>query len=788
MIDKKIKKTLLFAGAVGFLLATEGCQRFPSTPQNVPINEAPTAEIVEELSQPMPVVVKIGGEVITTDQFAALTERYIINDSSDLNGISKEIIFQQMLLKEATELGYNKDEVMLNELKTYKNIIYQDFQEDSTLIEKLSREAYENLQSEVEVSHILIYCSEFAEKETQAEKKALANTIFARAKNESFVSLAEQYSDDKNTSAKGGYLGWYTGLQLLYPMEVTAYRLKVGEVSEPIQSKYGFHIVKLLDKRKSRGRVKVEHLLRVVPENNEEVSLRQKKTIDSLRASLDKNVSFEKLVAEYSDDFRNRDSGGLLPEFWIGSRQENVVEEAVFNLKLNEVSQPVKSSAGWHLFKLVEKNPIPRWEDFKTEIAQKVTTDSRGEFIKDNWLKESKLGLDYRPNQSVIDATLLLGNNNLINGDWVRPSNNELSKSFLFSVKGESVEVTTFFDFIETFQKTENATANFTPKMAMRYYYERFERKILEDYAKQNLELVNPAFKNALSSYFESLVTKRYLTNFVYNKSLSDSTGLYNFYQKNLQNYQLAERAKIIELVSKNQSAIHFIEEQLAEGKPYNLKRGISPTLFTKNSVQIENEERLKLQKLVLFMNRSPNYVVEIGGHSDTNEDEYISAARIKTLTEYLTSQGLPITRIKETDFGSSQPADRFDWQKNQRITYRFFSNSLNDLERVLLNQGFEIEIVDDVFSKDEIVSETGIDWKVGSYSRLLDDGFQQKIIIEEIYPSRTKTFNEAKAQLINGYQAQLEKELYERLLKKYPVELNEKLAEGILKKTTNTN
>ncbi|MDP5120570.1 MAG: peptidylprolyl isomerase, partial [Spirosomaceae bacterium] len=266
MIDKKIKKTLRFAGAVGFLLATEGCQRFPSTPQNVPINEAPTAEIVEELSQPMPVVVKIGGEVITTDKFAALTERYIINDSSDLNGISKEIIFQQMLLKEATELGYNKDEVMLNELKTYKNIIYQDFQEDSTLIEKLSREAYENLQSEVEVSHILIYCSEFAEKDTQAEKKALANTIFVRAKNdESFVSLAEQYSDDKNTSAKGGYLGWYTGLQLLYPMEVTAYRLKVGEVSEPIQSKYGFHIVKLLDKRKSRGRVKVEHLLRVVP-------------------------------------------------------------------------------------------------------------------------------------------------------------------------------------------------------------------------------------------------------------------------------------------------------------------------------------------------------------------------------------------------------------------------------------------------------------------------------------------------------------------------------------------
>jgi hypothetical protein len=148
----------------------------------------------------------------------------------------------------------------------------------------------------------------------------------------------------------------------------------------------------------------------------------------------------------------------------------------------------------------------------------------------------------------------------------------------------------------------------------------------------------------------------------------------------------------------------------------------------------------------------------------------------------------LQITHIKENDFGRTQPADRFDWQKNQRITYRFFSNSLNDLERVLVNQGFEIEIIDDVFTKEEIVSEKGIDWKVGSYSRLLDDGFQQKIIIEEIYPSRTKSFSEAKSQVINGYQTELEGKLFDRLLEKYPVDLNEKLVEGIFKKKSNTN
>lgn len=787
MIYKNIKKGLIFAASAGSLILTHSCKRLPSILQTAPSTTETVIE--EEEALPEPVALKIGSEDFTVDKFSILTDRYIFNDSTDLSEISKEIIFQQLLFKEAYALGYGKDPVLLNELKTYKDIIYEDFQEDSTLINKLSVEAYKNLQSEVEVSHILVYCSEFAEKETKTERKALAKSIYERIKNgESFADLAGQYSDDKNTADKGGYLGWYTGLQLLYPMEVTAYGLKVGNISEPVESKYGFHIVKLLNKRKSRGRVKVKHLLRVVPENNDVVSVSQKKTVDSLRAVITRGESFEKLVAEYSDDFRNRDNGGLLPEFWIGSRQESVVEEAVFNLKLEEISAPVKSSAGWHLFKLVEKNPIPAWEGFKSEIAQKVTTDSRGEYIADKWLKDAKEGLNFRPNQSVIDGTLLLGNDLLLSGKWSRQPNTELNTTFLFSVKGESVATSKFFDYVETYQQSANLPANFTPKMAMRYFYQRFEKGVLEEYAKQNLELVNQSFKNTLTSYFESLVTKRYLSSTVYDKSLRDSTGLNIFYRKNLQNYQLPERAKIIELVSKNQSAINFIEEQLTEGKPYNLKRGISPTQFSKNSVTILEEEKLKLQKLVLFMKRSPNYVVEIGGHSDTNEEDNISAERIKTLTNFLIAQGLPITRIKENDFGKTQPADRFDWQKNQRITYRFFSNSLGDLERVLVNQGFEIEIVDDVFTKDEIVSETGIEWKVGSYSRLLDNGFQQKIIIEEIYPSRTKTFNEAKAQIINGYQEQLESELFEKLLKKYPVELNEKLVEGIFKKKTNIN
>lgn len=786
MIYKKLIRGLSICAFLSTSWLTNSCRQTPVVTQtnDRSTNESVVTEVAKE-----PIAAKISDTELTVSELNTLTDRYIITDSSDLNSITKEIIFQQLVFKEAIEQGYGKDSIMLNELETYKNIIYEDYQEDSILINDIAFEAYQHLQNEVEVAHILFYVSEFADPTEIARKKEEAQTIFEQIKKgSSFEQLAKSYSDDRNTAEAGGYMGWYTGLQLLYPLEQTAYNLKVGEVSEPVQSKYGFHLVKLVNKRPSRGRVKVKHLLRIVPDNNEVVKLLQKSKIDSIKNLSISGIAFDTLVSRFSDDFRTRENGGVLPEFWIGSREEKVVEEAVFKLNVEQISEPVLSSAGWHLFKLVEKNAIPSWPILRREIISKVTTDSRGEYLDERWVSATKTALGFKPNVSVINATLELGDQNLLTNSWKKPQSNTLNSSFLFSVKGESVSVGRFLTYVETFQGNANLPKNYTPEMAMRYFYKRFEASILKEYGKRNLQLVNPSFKVALQSYYESLVTKNFLNDNIYSKSLRDSVGLQNFYARNIQNFQYSERAKVIQLTSQSQKAIDIIEAHLATGKPYNLNRGITPTLFVKNSTTLEPDEKNKLYKLILFLKRNPQYLVEIGGHADVNEEDYISAERVKIVTNFLTENGLSLTRIKENDFGKTQPANRFDWQKNQRITYRFFSNSIADIERLVINQGFEIEIQDETVSKEDLLAEATIDWEIGSYSLVMDDGYIKKIIIEEIYPARTKTYREARAAVINGYQAELEEKLHNELLKKYPVEINQNLLNDIYRNKILTN
>ncbi len=785
MIYKHFNKVISACVLIATSFAFDGCRQIPT------VN---TATQPPETAPPVPVVVKppvaviIGDSELTAENWLSTTDRFVINDSTDLTALTKEIIFQQLVFKEAVAQGYDRDSVMLNELETYKKIIYDNYQEDSSLINELADEAYQHLQQEVEVAHILFYASAFDSPEKILAKKQQAETVLARITNgEAFEELAKQFSDDRTTANANGYMGWYTGLQLLYPLERATFALDIGEVSQPIQTKYGYHLVKLLNKRPSRGRVKVRHLLRVVPENDTVVRESQRVKLDSIRVLAHTGTPFETLVNLYSDDYRTRENGGVLPEFWIGSREEKVVEDAVFELKVNEISAPVLSSAGWHLFQLTEKNPLPQWQQLRPEILAKVTTDSRGEYLESNWITETKKALKFTINQEILTGAISFGNPSLLNGTWKQPTTNQLAAT-LFSINGESITLKQFLSYVETFQDNGNLPQNFTPEMAMRYFYERFETATLKSYAQRNLELVNPSFRVALQNYFESLVTKNFLNENIYSKSLRDSVGLQNHYIRTIQDYQFPERAQIIEVASKNTKAIELIENQLQIGKPYNLNRGIAPTYFIKNMVNIEPDEQDKLRKLVVFLRRNPQYVVEIGGHTDVNEENHIATERIKTITNFLLENGLPLTQIKENDFGSTQVADRFDWQKNQRVSYRFFSNAITDLERILKNQGFDITIDTGVLTKESILSNSNIPWATGNYTDSLADGTVRKILIEEIYPARTKTFREARASVINGYQQELETKLYNDLLKKYPVEINQNILKDIYRRKISLN
>lgn len=127
---------------------------------------------------------------------------------------------------------------------------------DIKVTDKELKEAYKNAKPEINARHILV-----ADEKTAKEVKAKLD------KGEDFAKLANQYSKDTGSAQKGGDLGWFGAGKMVPEFENAAYKLKKNEISEPVKSQYGYHIIQLLDKKEKESydkmKDKLEYQLKV---------------------------------------------------------------------------------------------------------------------------------------------------------------------------------------------------------------------------------------------------------------------------------------------------------------------------------------------------------------------------------------------------------------------------------------------------------------------------------------------------------------------------------------------
>lgn len=222
-----------------------------------------------------------------------------------------------------------------------------------------------------------------------------ANLIRQKAlEGEDFILLAKAYSDDPS-GTEGGDLGWFSRGEMVPEFEAAAFSLQPGQISEVVETQFGFHIIKGTGRKGDK--VRASHILiRVAPS---EADLASKLVLaDSIYQLIADGADFAELARTYSDDANSRESGGelgwyaaddLLPEF----------VDALTDLEIGQVSRPVASEFGYHLIKLEEKRPsssIDLEEDYDTleEMARRDKTRRQLE----EWLNRisSELYIDKR--------------------------------------------------------------------------------------------------------------------------------------------------------------------------------------------------------------------------------------------------------------------------------------------------------------------------------------------------------------------------------------------------------
>ena len=482
---------------------------------------------------------KVNDSIVSIDEFNRVYNKNIdlINENSqkDFETYLDLFVNYKVKLAEAYELGFHEDPKYKSELNKYAKQLQNTYLTDKTSEEKFLKEAYERTKFEVNVSHVLIRIDENNNDTIQIVEKL-------KSLKDSFLNLSidefnKKYNQDNPIIAEN--LGYFSAFKMIYDFENIAYKIQVGEVSNPFRTRFGFHILKVNDKRSSLGEVTVGHIM--IYKNKADAFDRIKKISDSIK----KGTSFEYLAKKYSEDKNSSFKGGRLNPFSSGQINSIPFENAAFNLvEKNQISDPIETKYGWHLIKLYEKKNIKEFDEIKYQLLNKLKKSSRFSMISESFYSTllKRYSLSYENKN--LDYFISMLDSSYFSGDWSIPKNIDEEKT-LITIHDKILKNIDFATFLEDNQKKGGSMP--IDQLVHDLYKKFVDYNVLEVY-KKNLEKENSDFRYVIKEYREGLLLFNLMQEKIWTVKESDSTQLKSFFENNKDKYIAFEedRGKII--------------------------------------------------------------------------------------------------------------------------------------------------------------------------------------------------------------------------------------------------
>lgn len=478
------------------------------------------------------VLMKIGEEKVFVSDFKRVYEKNLdAIDNEDEKDVKRNIelyINYRLKVKEAYKLKLDTLHSYKNEIETYRNQLAVPFMQDSAFINKLVNDAYFRTKNEIKAKHILVRTPSISGPKDTLLAFEKINLIRNRIKNgEDFEKIAVELSedpsakDDAQSGRKGnkGNLGYFSAFRMVYPFEEAAYNTKVGAVSTPFKTRFGYHLLKVDSMRVSKGEVEVAHIL--ITDTTET----GKKLIFEIFEKLEKDEQFKTLARKYSDDTETKSKGGVLRKFGKGIMVQSF-EDVAFSLEKEEsYSKPFQTRFGWHIIQLIKKYPVESFEKLKQELIQKVRSDERAQLSQITVIQKLQKKYKIIENES---AKVIFENENIRN----------IAKDSL------QTEILKINDYSLSQEDFVNYIKNRTGKAVFELFEEFKNDKILS-YYKGNLEKTAPEFANTLQEYKDGLLLFELMQQKIWEKSSKDSLGLKSFFDDNISKYETKEFSKI---------------------------------------------------------------------------------------------------------------------------------------------------------------------------------------------------------------------------------------------------
>lgn len=495
------------------------------------------------------ILVTIDGKEITKKEFLRIYKKNNQNiqsgEQTDIDEYIDMFINFKLKVIEAENIGLDTIPSVKEEIKKYQNQLAKPYLLDSQVFNALVEEAYQRSQKEVKASHILVkFPKRISYDDTlRAHKKALGIRRRIVKKDEPFREVARATSDDPSVKNNSGDVGYFTAFRMVYPFENAVYSMNVGEISDPVETRFGYHIIKKTDERKAKGKIKVAHIMLLAPKSMDEGKAKSKKQkINEIYHKLKGGADFEDMAREHSEDRGSAKNGGELPWFGIG-RMVPAFEKAAFSLdKKGEISKPVRTSVGWHVIKLLDKREIGSFEEAKNTIERKVENDQRYQIAQDSLLADLKKEYNYQLDSNgfkKLTNTLLDNKNNLYLNRLNQLNQNQTS---LFKFDKKSFTVADFVHYLNHLPK--ELKNKYEGKYLFDEALKRFIDNKIIDYEKERLEKKYPEYKYVIKEYHDGILLFEIMDRKIWSKASEDTTGLKEYYENHKENYMWPERFK----------------------------------------------------------------------------------------------------------------------------------------------------------------------------------------------------------------------------------------------------
>ena len=481
-------------------------------------------------------ILSIGNKNVSLDEFKSIF--YKNNHDTE---ITKEYLdeyidlFVNFKLKvyEAEQLGLDTNHSFISELEGYRKQLARPYLKNSEFDYQMLNEAYDRMNKDVNASHILIA---FDQKSTEKDKQVAYAKALDLRKNivdgiVSFSDAAKNSSDDKSALSNGGNLGYFTVFMMVYGFENAAYESKIGEISMPVETKYGYHLIKVHDIRDAVGQVQVAHIMFKTGNgaDKNKIKLAHDKIVKVMEI-LKSGEDFSDVAERFSEDRSTAVKGGVLPPFGVGKMVPEF-EHVAFSLNnVGDISDPFLTDYGWHMIQLIEQNPIPEFEEVESDLQRMIDKDSRSE------LSQQALYEKLRSYYKVVNRPAIYAN--------FRKGAALDVKEGKFTVSSKGKETLLYIDDV-SFSVNDFSLyilENQSLVSDIDLMYVDFVNEQLLDYEDSKLEDKYPDYKALLKEYREGILLFDLTNKKVWAKAVEDTIGLEFFFSKNQQFYTWPER------------------------------------------------------------------------------------------------------------------------------------------------------------------------------------------------------------------------------------------------------